>query len=272
MGSSVQIINKIHRTSLNSGSERYFRGHSNFEHPLIPSIYRNGLIENEHIIFRESILHVPEEFSGYQKTIEFLSKMQHYQIPTRLLDITTNPMVALYFACCNNPETDGELIGIDVPNDHIKYFDSDTVSVISNLSKMDSNFKSPDQKKVPLESFNDKYYPYLLHEIRQEKPYFQNIINPNHVSSIYAVKAKLNNLRMQKQDAAFLLFGVDQIKNKPSTISADWLVYKGDRRLVIKAKNKQKILNNLEKIGISKRSLFPEIANLGEFLKNKYRK
>ncbi|USS85595.1 FRG domain-containing protein [Fructilactobacillus myrtifloralis] len=45
-----------------------------------------------------------------QKEIEnFLSYSQHHGLPTELLDITANPLVALYFACDSNPKEDGFL-------------------------------------------------------------------------------------------------------------------------------------------------------------------
>lgn len=51
---------------------------------------------------------------GYIATdLYILGHLQHHGLPTRLLDVTSNPMTALWFACMN-PETDGVLFAIDV--------------------------------------------------------------------------------------------------------------------------------------------------------------
>lgn len=75
----------------------FYRGQSDKSFELIPSIYREKfLIQNENRIFRDIIAQSPADFKGCTSTFEKLVKMQHYSLPTRLLDITTNPLVALY--------------------------------------------------------------------------------------------------------------------------------------------------------------------------------
>ena len=66
---------------------------------------------------------------------EKLSKMQHYGVPTRLLDVTTNALVALYFACENNFREDGAVFLIRANSSQIKQFDSDTISILSSLPR-----------------------------------------------------------------------------------------------------------------------------------------
>jgi hypothetical protein len=50
----------------------------------------------------------PDSIAGDQE-LACLSVMQHYGVPTRMLDWTTAIWVALFFACASEPEQDGEL-------------------------------------------------------------------------------------------------------------------------------------------------------------------
>lgn len=84
-----------------------FRGQGNKEWNLIPSVMRNREdFLNEELYIKECIRQYPEEFKNMNK-VDILIKMQHYGMPTRLLDLTKNPLVALYFACVSEPNNDG---------------------------------------------------------------------------------------------------------------------------------------------------------------------
>lgn len=166
VSSFIVAINKLSKEST-----LYFRGHSNHEYELKPTIARTNknLLAQEHKIYRDTILNSPQQFSG-KNSIESLTFMQHFGIPTRILDITENPLVALYFACLDsknvkidkshfknlktecedeilkkidliNLETKGEVIVFNVPDENICYYDSDKVSILSNLAKCDFDFK-----------------------------------------------------------------------------------------------------------------------------------
>jgi len=261
----LQMLDKI-------GRERnrllYFRGHSNANFQLEPSIFRNsGLIENETAMLKELILRCPNDFDGGLTTFQCLVKMQHYGLPSRLLDITSNPLVALYFACGANEKNDGDgeviVFGYDIGA--VKYFDSDTVSVVANLSQRPSTFVVPAELDVV--KFNEEEsIKYLLHDIGSDKPHFLPKIKREDLTRVVCVKPKLDNPRIIRQEGAFLLFGCDGSKVQPAKLEEKVVVAK----LTINRNEKRNLVDQLRTLGISKATMFPEIQDVATHIQQSY--
>lgn len=139
---------------------------------------------NEANLFRECERRLTDEFLDCKSTFEKLVMMQHYGIPTRILDISLDPLVALFFALYLDPRGgkddsgDGIVLVYEVPENSIKNYHSDAVSVVSNLAVY-SHYDDLDVEKIcrvhgkEREKFNkDDAVQHLLHEIKAEKPYF----------------------------------------------------------------------------------------------------
>lgn len=255
------------------GSEHkvFYRG-SNYRYQetlSVPGVYRDpNHATNELKMIDELISRLPEKFSSCQSAIEKLVMLQHYELPTRLLDITSNPLVALYFACLENKEDDqdkeGVVIRYKVPDKHIKYTDSDTVSVLANISFIDNDTKKNLKNKNEMAKF--------IHQIKTEKPYFKSEIHKEHLNKYVAcVLPKLNNERIKAQQGAFLLFGIDSEDH----LKCVDFVKKINPHIEVTEykinKNKRKnILNELDMLGINQSVLFPELDRVAKYVKEKY--
>lgn len=268
----LKRINDSHIMDSNN-SGYYYRGQSDENYKLIPGIYRNrSLINNEHIIVKDIESAVPSEFSSCRCTFDKLVKMQHYELPTRLLDITANPLVALFFACFDEKTKDknGALYKLEIKSDTDipKYSDSDAVSVVANIARRPSDFEIASIRKCNIQAFNKKdAITYLLHEIRcSEKPHFLPVINIEDIEKVFFVKPKMDNPRIVKQEGAFLLFGIDgeKVKFKEADDFFDFKKY------IIPFNKKSDILKQLDLLGINEASLFPEISHIASYIKNKY--
>lgn len=253
--------------------EVFYRGHSDKQkYKLEPSLFRkdkNGnylYLEQEDILYRELIVSNSSDFLSDIYTLDRLVRMQHYSLPTRLLDITSNPLIALYFACKSSKSTDGEVIFFRVQKDDIKYYDSDTASCLANLAKLSKSEQNKINTKLDKVEFNqDSVIKRLVHFIKEEKPFFEAEIEPSDLKKIICVKSKKSNERIASQSGAFLLFGIDSSLNEEGTESIQI------NRVVIRKEDKSKILKELDLLNVNESSVFPYIENSAKYVAQKYK-
>lgn len=249
----------------------FFRGHANSNYTLCPSIMRTSrLQQNESKLYHELLINCPDDFEKCGTHLEKLVKMQHYGLPTRLLDITRNLLVALYFACESNLETYGELVLISAGDRAIKYPQSDTVSILASLpafsyQKQREFFAWARDPNISNLQFNVKAER-LIHEVRLEKPAFQAEVNKDDVLSNYIVYALKNNSRIVKQDGAFILCGLFSGQGSLEKFRYS----EHGKKIIVLLEKKKRIIEQLETFSINRASLFPEIECVAEYLKTKF--
>jgi type I restriction enzyme M protein len=97
----------------------YFRGVSNKDYRLVPAVGRekeikqNSLINIESGMLKQFKLRAIPFLNYHPKNDwEWLMLGQHHGMPTRLLDWTANPLVALYFACLGDTKIDGAVYSL----------------------------------------------------------------------------------------------------------------------------------------------------------------
>lgn len=184
------------------GHSRFFRGHSDQEWKLEPSVYRvpkkaegkpqeKPFIENEDNIIRDAIINSPDDFSDEDSIFSILVKLQHYGYPTRLLDLTTNALVALYFAVKSFDDKDGELFIFDIPNSEVKYFDSDTVSILSALSLRKEDFRIDGAKSFSkIHGIMSKFHKF----IDLSKNYVRDENREKHICTLEFIETRIHTL------------------------------------------------------------------------------
>src|ERR1700683_5537300 len=205
--SLTEFIEAFARYSSGSNYLKCFRGQQDSSWANVAGIFRpdlKKLLKDEKRAIRELISVQPHEFASDETMFDKLVRMQHFGLPTRLLDVSRNALVALFFAtdpgAPGSKPTDGLVTAFAIPPELEKYYDSDSVSCIANLANMTAEEKAKILKESLTEDlsetrtiklFNkDDAVKRLLQFIRAEKSYFQPIMNPLDLFVPYFVHPK----------------------------------------------------------------------------------
>ena len=252
-----------------------YRGHASAEYKLIPSIFRKYKKENDKKEYykyflldeNEMYMHFIKEAKSYIKNIddntnegylEWLVYAQHFGVPTRLLDFTHNPLVALYFACSKEEEDDGTVWIfnlINYRNFHSKLLKNEA-NVNKNTTRNELIYEIISELKngtLNCSKFPIQFIPYYLDE------------------------------RMSTQASSFLLWGrpfEDMIEkenyiNISSAKNGVSIEYEGKSeefilKILIPHEKKKTILEELDLLGVNPKSIFPGLDGIGKYIENYY--
>lgn len=217
----------------------------------------------------------PQAFNSCPNAISRLVRMQHYGLPTRLYDVTANPLVALYFSCNIEPEKDGKVMftktqtrSIDDVNimaglvENIEsYEDLLTVEKLYFYGKTNGIFLMDEKfsDSVKLWLFQNVTKPFLF-----QPPFDNERIKRQQGAMIFSPLLKISpfeNERKYRRLEKRTTFD-EQMKNftfKKENVDLRSLFEK--KEFVIKAEDKKTILRGLDLIGINEAYVYPELEH-----------
>lgn len=227
--------------------DTYFRGHASTSWELLPSLFREkGVLHNEQWMLNKANNLLWKKLGDCQSCLEKLVKLQHYGLHTRLLDITFNPLIALYFAC-------QEANNLNDSKDGIVYS--------GNLNE--NNVKASEA----IAEYIFKNDPYQISENDIERICKSNQIERNILESISIINPPQNNDRISAQSGAFIMPPLIKRQPKEPYLYANHDYIKSsieqafNKSFVIPHEDKKNILLELDGLGINRATIFTDMYN-----------
>lgn len=199
-----------------------------------------------------------DEFESLSYPFERLSKLQHYGIPTRLIDVTIDPLIALFFAVENIEDKSDSLVYVYIQNSH--KIDSKQVRLLSLLGFLkDYNFDT-------IQKEYQKHYNDIIS--------IEEILTLSQNTSFVEFKNTLknSNSRLFNQKGTFAICGnkivdgeIQRDLNTLDNINPDMI-------LRIPYEHKLSVKHELdEKYGINQTLIYPELPSVACYIREKYK-
>lgn len=226
----------------NYGSRIWYRGQANSIWNITPSIQRLKLNDKETYIsndFYIKVRQVMERTPPKENYAAWMSMMQHYGLPTRLLDWSMSPLIAAFFATEKyeyQPDVDA-IIWVLFPR---------KLNVIAGIG----DFVLP----------NDAYtiQQLLVRAFKKDA-----CIEEQFEDVIAACCSTENNLRMYSQQATFTVH--NSLKELVALCSDDML-----HKLIIPNKRRRYFYDSLGYLGINEGFIYPDMEHIANEIKSKY--
>lgn len=221
-----------HLTSPKNPKLMWFRGHADQSWELVPTLYRLNPTPNETGVmkrFKQSAHFLLEKTPTTE--FDWLFWMQHYGVPTRLLDWTESPLAALYFCVSNkaHENCDGAIWVLDP----------------KSLNKAHNNIDDDDFVPSFDEDILDNYKPSTIAAESRTKLFAMAAI------------ATRNNPRIQAQLGVFTI--AHRIKEPMEQSAGKGCLVK----LIIPKDAKETLREELNALRFDRFSLFPELSSIG---------
>lgn len=278
------------------GGVKFYRGQADASWEIKSTLDRfQGPKDIERTILRELMLDSPEDFNSDRTMFDRLVRARHYGLPARIIDVTLNPLVALFFACHEDEHftANGKVSIFEIAKSFVKYADDDEVSLFSNLANLSDSEKEnlvylanhslkltledSDQRQqvASIENFQSSTELFnLIHFVNQEKYFVGKLILPAHLAFPLFVFSRKNNSRIAAQSGAFLMEGTLETffsishGSMRSNKNGETILLRND--IEVNTDCKRNILKQLDILGINRKTLFPGIESYIHYLKEKH--
>ncbi|MDY6325992.1 MAG: FRG domain-containing protein [Bacteroidales bacterium] len=243
----------------------FFRGQADKDWELTPSVFRNTY--NEFDLLKDAYRHAWKYLQDCSTDLEKMIVLQHYGLHTRLLDLTSNPLIALYFACVGEQGKDGKVFcfcasgneNIRIPEIIAKAVAkgiNESNDLDSFLKKEYKNFVIKDDENIVNQDDFEKWENQFFKPQFFLSPYNNNRITAQRGAFIIAPLNLLN-------DEKYPIFNSEQIEGMTG-----WHY----NVAIIESTSKKAILEELALLGVDESTVFPDIEHLLRFLNNAHYK